>query len=170
MSQKGRAMNLPMHCGSNQGTTRAGPVDRISRAALAPVLGKVAGTFHVPSAIVRLTAHGMCLLLSFQSECHWASALRLIYGTEPKSGPLSSMLIAVTSLLRGLPLFLAARPRTPLRVLCIMVFDTLHRLRTSQRLPIQRIRMLAGFRSLRECRFRWQKVLPAGISQDSAVS
>ena len=68
-----------------------------------------------------------------------------------KSGKISSMLIAITSLLRGLPLFLAARPRTPLRVLCIMTFDTLHRLRTSQRLPIQRIRMLATLLDFGAC-------------------
>ncbi len=61
------------------------------------------------------------------------------------------MLIAVTSLLRGLPLFLAARPRTPLRVLCIMAFDTLHRLRTSERLPIHRLRLLAALLDFGAC-------------------
>lgn len=54
------------------------------------------------------------------------------------------MLIAATSLLRALPLFIAARPKSPLRVLCIVAFDTLHVLRTSKRLPVQRIRMLAA--------------------------
>ena len=54
------------------------------------------------------------------------------------------MLIAATSVLRALPLFIAARPKTPLRVLCIAAFDTLHALRTSNRLPVHRIRMLAA--------------------------
>ena len=59
-------------------------------------------------------------------------------------GRISSMLIAATSFLRALPLFIAARPKTPLRVLCIAAFDTLHVLRTSNRLPVRRIRMLAA--------------------------
>ena len=59
-------------------------------------------------------------------------------------GRIASMLIAATSFLRALPLFIAARPKTPLRVLCIVAFDTLHVLRTSNRLPVQRIRMLAA--------------------------
>ena len=61
------------------------------------------------------------------------------------------MLIAVASVLRGLPLFFAARPRTPLRVLCIMAFDTLHRLRTSQRLSARRVRVLAALLDFGAC-------------------
>lgn len=68
-----------------------------------------------------------------------------------KSGGVTAMRIAVTSLLRGLPLFFAARPRTPLRVLCIMAFDTLHRLRTSQRLPSHRVRVLAALLDFGAC-------------------
>lgn len=68
-----------------------------------------------------------------------------------KSGGVTAMRIAVTSLLRGLPLFFAARPRTPLRVLCIIVFDTLHRLRASQRLPSHRVRVLAALLDFGAC-------------------
>ncbi|MDA1232945.1 MAG: hypothetical protein O2856_19435, partial [Planctomycetota bacterium] len=38
-----------------------------------------------------------------------------------------------------------------MRVLCIMAFDTLHALRTSQRLPIQRIRNLAALLDFGAC-------------------
>ncbi|MBC7967637.1 MAG: hypothetical protein H7Z17_17115 [Fuerstia sp.] len=58
-------------------------------------------------------------------------------------GRLSASLISITGFLRGLPLFVSARPRSPLRVLCIMAFDTLHRCRTSKRLPTGRLRLLA---------------------------
>ncbi len=56
---------------------------------------------------------------------------------------ISSTLISVTSVLRGLPLFFSARPKTPLRVLCVMAFDTLHMLRNSKRLPVVKLRTLA---------------------------
>ena len=46
---------------------------------------------------------------------------------------ISSILIAVVSIVRGLSLFMSARPKTPLRVLCIMAFDTLHMLRHAKR-------------------------------------
>lgn len=56
---------------------------------------------------------------------------------------LSASLISITSFLRGLPLFISARPKSPLRVLCLMAFDTLHRFRTAKRLPTDRLRLLA---------------------------
>ena len=59
-------------------------------------------------------------------------------------GRLSSILIAIRSIVRGLPLFMSARPKTPLRVLCLMAFDTLHRLRSAKPLPILKLRMLAA--------------------------
>lgn len=59
------------------------------------------------------------------------------------SGRLSSLLVSALCVLRGLPLLIAARPRTPLRVMCIMAFDIVHTLRTSQRLRIERVRTLA---------------------------
>jgi hypothetical protein len=55
-----------------------------------------------------------------------------------------STLIAAISLVRGLYLFLSGRPRTPLRVLCIATFDTLHVLRHSKRLPTLKLKMLAA--------------------------
>jgi|SoiMethySBSTD1v2_1073268.scaffolds.fasta_scaffold05772_2 hypothetical protein len=56
---------------------------------------------------------------------------------------MSDSLVAVTRLLRGLPLFFSPAPRTPLRVLCIIALDTLHVIRHSRPLPRKRIRALA---------------------------
>ena len=70
-------------------------------------------------------------------------------GTRP--GPVRSSLVAARCLLRGLPLFLRATPRTPLRVLGILAFDTLHVLRTSQPLPRKRISELAVFLDFQGC-------------------
>src|SRR4051794_30908034 len=64
---------------------------------------------------------------------------------------ISSSLMAVKSLVRGLPLFMSARPETPLRVLCIMAFDTLHRLRHAKPLPKQKLRILAAFLDFAAC-------------------
>jgi len=63
----------------------------------------------------------------------------------------SLSLIAVTSLVRGLALVLLARPRTPLRVLCIVAFDTLHRLRNARRLPLPQLRTLAALLDFGAC-------------------
>jgi hypothetical protein len=57
---------------------------------------------------------------------------------------LKATLVSVVSILRCLPLLLSARPRTPLRVLCIMSFDMLHTLRNSEPLPGARHRVLAA--------------------------
>ena len=81
---------------------------------------------------------------------HWLLNGGSNRGTS-KPGQISSLLIAVTSLVCGLPLFFAARPRTPLRVLCLMAFDTLHRLRTSQRLPTHRVKVLATLLDFGAC-------------------
>ena len=59
--------------------------------------------------------------------------------------------MSVTCLLRGLPLFFCAAPKTPLRVLCIIALDTLHVLRNSQPLPRKRIRELATFLDFQAC-------------------
>ena len=64
---------------------------------------------------------------------------------------ISSSLIAVSSLVRGLPLFMSDRPKTPLRVLCIMAFDALHRFRSARPLPRQKIQMLAAFLDFAAC-------------------
>jgi hypothetical protein len=60
-------------------------------------------------------------------------------------------LVSVTCLLRGLPLFFCAAPRTPLRVLGIIALDTLHVLRHSQPLPRKRISDLAMFLDFQGC-------------------
>ncbi|WP_145457201.1 hypothetical protein [Gimesia panareensis] len=59
-------------------------------------------------------------------------------------GRLAASRIALISFLRGIPLFFSRRPGTPLRVLCLMAFDTVHILRTSRRLSVQKIRELAA--------------------------
>jgi hypothetical protein len=64
---------------------------------------------------------------------------------------MSDSRVAVTRLLRRLPLFFGSAPRTPLRVLCIMALDTLHVLRHAQPLPRQRIRELAFFLDFQAC-------------------
>jgi hypothetical protein len=64
---------------------------------------------------------------------------------------ISSILIAVRSIVRGLPLLVSARPKTPLRVLCIMAFDTLHMLRHAKPLPIFKVRMLAALLDFEAC-------------------
>jgi hypothetical protein len=56
---------------------------------------------------------------------------------------IASTLIAVISMVRGLLLFLSGRPKTPLRVLCIVAFDTLHVLSHKRRLPTLKLKMLA---------------------------
>jgi hypothetical protein len=52
---------------------------------------------------------------------------------------------------RNLPLFLRARPRTPLRALGIIAFDTLHVVRRSAPLPRRRINELALFLDFQGC-------------------
>lgn len=58
-------------------------------------------------------------------------------------GRISSLRVAFKCVLRGLPLMFASFPGTPLRVLCIMAFDTVYSLRQSRGLPKPRIRNLA---------------------------
>jgi len=53
--------------------------------------------------------------------------------------------------LRGLPMFIAARPKTPLRVLCVMAFDTLHVLRMSERMPEHRAKTLVALLDFGAC-------------------
>jgi hypothetical protein len=64
---------------------------------------------------------------------------------------ISSILIAVRSTVRGLPLFVSARPGTPLRVLCLIAFDTLHMLRNAKPLPIPDVRVLAALLDFGAC-------------------
>jgi hypothetical protein len=64
---------------------------------------------------------------------------------------ISSTLIAFISVLRGLSLLLSGRPRTPLRILCIVAFDTLHALRNGKRLPMRQLRLLAALLDFGAC-------------------
>ncbi|OWK37521.1 hypothetical protein [Fimbriiglobus ruber] len=56
---------------------------------------------------------------------------------------LSSSLIAVVSVVRGLVFYLSGRPGTPLRALCIAAFDTLQVIRNGNRLSKRELNMLA---------------------------
>lgn len=91
---------------------------------------------------------------------------------------ISSILFAVRSIVRGLSLFMSARPKTPLRVLCIMAFDTLHMLRNARPLPMLKLKTLAALLDFgacanaafdnkdccrRECRITLQLLEEAGI-------
>ena len=64
---------------------------------------------------------------------------------------LRASLVSVACLLRGLPLFFCASPKTPLRVLCIMALDTLHVLRHSRPLQRKNIRELGMFLDFQAC-------------------
>jgi hypothetical protein len=70
---------------------------------------------------------------------------------EPRPGRLAASLAAVISFLRGLPLFVSGRPKTPLRVLCLMAFDTVHVLRYSRRLSSHTLQTLASLLDFAAC-------------------
>jgi hypothetical protein len=57
----------------------------------------------------------------------------------------------VACLLRGLPLFFGAAPKTPLRALCIIALDTVHALRHAQPLPRKTSKDLAMFLDFQAC-------------------
>ena len=71
--------------------------------------------------------------------------------STPACSRISSALIPVGSVRRCLPLFVSARPGTPLRVLCVMAFDALHQLRYSKPLPVARHRVLAALLDFGAC-------------------
>jgi hypothetical protein len=66
-------------------------------------------------------------------------------------GPLRASLVSLACLLRGLPLFFCAAPKTPLRVLCLVALDTIHVLRHVQPLSRKRISELATFLDFQAC-------------------
>ncbi len=68
-----------------------------------------------------------------------------------RHGRIRASLVSVACLLRGLPLFFRAAPRTPLRVLGIIALDTLHALRHSRPLPRKRISELAMLLDFEGC-------------------
>lgn len=71
--------------------------------------------------------------------------------SAPACSRTSSTLTAVRSVRRCLPLFVSARPGTPLRVLCVMAFDALHQLRYSKPLPVATHRVLAALLDFGAC-------------------
>ncbi|WP_299470254.1 hypothetical protein [uncultured Gimesia sp.] len=70
---------------------------------------------------------------------------------KPPFGRLAASLVAMISFLRGMPLFVSVRPRTPLRVLCLMAFDTVHVLRFSRRMSSQKLQTLAALLDFGAC-------------------
>ena len=54
-----------------------------------------------------------------------------------------SFFAAMRAFARGVPLFFSGRPGTPLRVLCLMAFDLLYRMRHAEPLPTPKLRVLA---------------------------
>jgi hypothetical protein len=67
------------------------------------------------------------------------------------SEALRESIVAARCFFRRLPLFFRAAPKTPLRVLGIVAFDTLHVLRTSGPLPTHRVTALATFLDFEGC-------------------
>ena len=67
------------------------------------------------------------------------------------SDALRESMVSACCLLRRLPLFFHAAPKTPLRVLGIVAFDTLHVLRTSHPLPETTVADLATFLDFEGC-------------------
>lgn len=67
------------------------------------------------------------------------------------SSAIRESVVSAWCLLRRLPLFFRATPKTPLRVLGIVAFDVLHVLRTSRPLPMQRVNELATFLDFEGC-------------------
>jgi len=76
--------------------------------------------------------------------------LPAIQNAGNRSG-ISAVFSTMICVLRRLPMFLAARPKTPLRVLCVMAFDTLHVLRMSERMPRHRAKTLAALLDFGAC-------------------
>src|SRR5262245_21614047 len=64
---------------------------------------------------------------------------------------LRTSVVALSCLFRSVPLILAARPRTPLRVLAIMALDTVHSLRYGRRIPRAQVALLAEFLDFGAC-------------------
>lgn len=64
---------------------------------------------------------------------------------------MSAICVSFKCFLRGLPLLVASAPRTPLRVLCMMAFDTIYMLRGSKPLSENRLSVLAAFLDFAAC-------------------
>ena len=72
-------------------------------------------------------------------------------GVTAPPGRIRASLVSLGCFLGGLPLFFCARPKTPLRVLCVIALDTVHVLRTARPLPRSRCRQLAAFLDFQAC-------------------
>jgi hypothetical protein len=59
--------------------------------------------------------------------------------------------VSLACFLRGLPLFFCARPKTPLRVLCLIALDTIHVLRHGRRLSRGKCQHLAACLDFQAC-------------------
>jgi hypothetical protein len=70
---------------------------------------------------------------------------------EPSPGRIRASVVSLACFLGGLPLFVCATPKTPLRVLCIIALDTVHVLRNARRLPRSRRKQLAAFLDFQAC-------------------
>jgi hypothetical protein len=75
--------------------------------------------------------------------------------TEPRTGRFGASLAAAISFLRGLRFFFCNRPRTPLRVLCLMAFDTAQILRKPGRLSTHTLQTLAALLDFGACANRF---------------
>lgn len=82
-------------------------------------------------------------------------------GRTYRHGAIEASLVSAACFLRGVPLFLRAVPRTPLRVLGIVALDTLYVLRHSQPLPRPKIQALALFLDFQGCaNATWDRKVP----------
>ena len=70
---------------------------------------------------------------------------------KPHRGRMSAVFVSITCCLRGFPFLVSTTPKTPLRVLCMMAFDTLHVLRNSKSMPRHRLRVLAALLDFGAC-------------------
>ena len=85
---------------------------------------------------------------------------------------LSAMRAAVVSVMRNVPLFFAERPRTPLRVMCIMAFDALQILRHAKPLSgakRQTLAALLDFGASLNARLDWKKRSSAELRATRAL-
>ena len=64
---------------------------------------------------------------------------------------MSDTLIAIRCALRALPLFAARAPGTPLRVLCVIALDAIHRRRHGAPMPRRNVKDLAAFLDFAAC-------------------
>ena len=71
--------------------------------------------------------------------------------TAPRPGRICASLVSLACFLGGLPFFFCARPKTPLRVLCVIALDTVHVLRNSRPLSRRRCEQLAAVLDFQAC-------------------